>query len=166
MSTLYEDTRDAIETILNGVVGVGKVYKSPRHVTDWETFVKMHSTQERVVNVGWYSMASASDSITGTLAAVDDTDFIHYTERTEAWEIEYFYGFKDSDTEPSDFDFQLLVERIEDAFRFAQDLGDVAYQNLPLQRTFSGLWMLGNVVLCHRAAFRLTVIHRIQNPAI
>lgn len=162
--TLYEQTRDGINTVLENVTGVGKIYKSVRYASDWENWIRLHVTQENLVKVGWFSLASATDTPNGAVGAIDAEQFIHYTERTETWSIEYFYGFKDSDTEPTDYDFQLLTESIEGAFRFLQDLNGIAFQSLPLQRTSSALYMLGNAVMCHRAAFNLTVIHRIENP--
>lgn len=164
MPTLYESTREAIAAQLNAVEDVGKIFKSVRYVTDWGVFLDMYRNEEGLLKVCWFSKAGHDDLIDAPLSTVDAADFIHWTEKVERWRIEYFYGFKDDDFLPSEFDFEKVIERIEAKFRFLQNLSGVCYQSLPLQRTSSGLWSFQGGVLCHHAEWSLKIIHRIENP--
>lgn len=165
MPTLYEATRDEIETQLNAVTGIGKVYDSPKFATDWKEWLDLHKAADGKIKVVWFSLESVTENPRGDLGSTEIDDFINYTERTEVWAIEQYYGFKDDESAPSDYTFQLLVEAIETKFRFLQTLNGKCHFSFPLNRTFSGLFMLGNVVLSHKAEFKLKLLHRIQNPA-
>lgn len=161
-ATRYETTRDAICERLQAIQEVGVVFKSPRLVQDWETFLQRFVDDTGKVAVTWFSLVSwrETDSALGEYDATGDTNVI---QRTERWRIETHYGFHDDDTEPSEYDAQLRTERITDAFRFLQTMGGAAFKVSAIDCTFNGLWMLGGT-MCHRSELYIEVVHRIVNP--
>jgi hypothetical protein len=160
--TRQQLTRDAIYANLKAVEGMGQVFKSQRYVTDWEAFLNLYINDENLVKVCWFSLRNASERVDGVGEYGADNQ-ANVSERSETYSIEFFYGFKDDTNEPSSFDFELICERIENRFRFLQNLNGTSFQTRAISRPFSGLWLVGSV-LCHRAEFSLEVVHRIINP--
>lgn len=160
--TRYEATRDAIYLNLKAVEGIGMVHKSERMVEDWQAFFRRYVNDENILKIAWFSLARSAEKDSG-YGSVDASDTINHMERSEFWRIQQFYGFHDDDDEPSAFEFENLCQRIEDQFRFLQNLNGAAFRTRAISRPFSGLWSLGGV-LCHRAEFTLEVVHRIINP--
>ena len=162
--TLYETTRDEIYDQLSAVTDGGRIFKSVRYTTDWASWFALYANEEHLLKVCWFSKVAHDDSINAPLADFDAGDFIHHTQMSEQWRIEMYYGFKDDDNTPSEFDAQLLFERVETQFRFLQTLNGVCYQSLPLVRVRTELFEFQGGVLCHRAEWVLKLLHRIENP--
>lgn len=165
--TRYETTRDKIAATLRGVPGIGRIFDSPKHARDWDEWLQHYQDEDGLIRVGWFSLVAAPEDANGPLGHRDATDEVSYAVRTETWRIEQFLGFKDDENEPSDYQFQLLCERIEAAFRFlvpAQWAGDT-FRVSQISRTFSAPWWLTNQVLVHKAEWNLAVTHRIMNPS-
>lgn len=161
----YATQRDAIHTNLATANPNGKVFKTRRNTTNWADFLARFKTAQDLINVCWFSRVDGTDNPDAAIGSVDEADEILWTQKDDWWKIEFFYGFKDDDDDgsPSEYGFQILVDAIEDQFRFLQDLGGAAYLSFPLQRTAGGLFsFLGGSVLCHRAEWRLRVVRRID----
>jgi hypothetical protein len=162
--TLFEQTRDGIYTIISGVRDIGVWHKSERHVESWAQWFGLFKDDRGLTKTGWFFKGSHTDQTNKGIGDEDVEGFINHTQMDETWRLYFHYGFHDDDNEPSQAEFDLCCERLEQTFRFNQDIGGVAFQSAPLQRTNSGLWLFPGGVLCHRAEFSLVVTHRIQNP--
>jgi hypothetical protein len=157
----YATVRDEIKAQLNAVSGIGKVYNHRRHSADWASFLARFKDSNGFINVCWISRGDDTEGGTG-LGSTDEAGEITWVEENEFWEIEFYYGFKDDDDtgSPSEYGFNALVDAIETKFRFLQNLNGKAWASFPLNRISATMGMLGEV-LCHHAAWRLKIQHRI-----
>jgi hypothetical protein len=160
--TRYEKTVKGIFDVLGTVEGIGQVFDHERYVTDWEQFFSLYVTDQQTFCLAWFGMTSTVERSTG-IGEADASDQLNWIEKTERWRLQIFHGMKDDENEPSDRNFELLMERTEEALRFNQNLGGVVYKIRLAGRPFNGAWTLGGV-LCHRGELTLEVTHRIMNP--
>lgn len=161
---LISDERTAIKSILSAVAGMGTVY-SDRHNPNDEKSYKEKFVSGGHVNFAEIYLGGATESTDDQMGETSEDDVIQRTKRDNVWFIDLFYGFKYDATTPSEITFQNLVEAAENAFRFSQDLGGKCYKSYPLQRISAGLWQTtGNIVLCHKASWTITVRQLITNP--
>jgi len=163
----YGPTRDAIYNELLSVEGIGRVFKSPRYVSEWKTFLDRFKTQSfenperEVVCVGWLTRSSAFE-----VAAKDESDVTVHITKTETWNGSLYYGFRDDDEQPSEFDFQELADRVQDRFEFLDRLSGLTWMHSvdPIDLQSAGVAMINNEVLAHRADFVLRITHHIDTP--
>jgi hypothetical protein len=160
----YTAQRAAIKTLLETVSGIGNVFDSQKDVTNEANF-KTSFVKNGVVNVCWFIRGNGIDDEVGSLkyGSRDERNIITHTQTDDSWTITLMYGYKDDITTPSEYPFQLLVDTIQDKFRFIQDLGGEQYEiSHPLQRTICGIFaFLSGTVLCHKAEWRLNVTERV-----
>ena len=157
----YSDQKAELATILGAVTGIGRVYAKRPNTTDDKKFRDDYVSSD-IVNAVFYSRVDGQDLPETELGSVDETAEILATEKRDYWELTLLYGYSDGGT-PSEDGFQELVEAIENAFRFLQDLNDKADYSYPLQRTVSGVFAFFGDTLCHKAVWRLEVVTRIIN---
>lgn len=157
----YLNIRDEIYSQLTGVTGIGKVFKNKKFITDWKTFLDQFYKNNKTIVTWFYLNAAPEEVFDANLAELDESMSLQITKRNEIWTIETYYVFKDDDVNPSEYEFQLLCERIEAKFRFLENLNNQAFFSLPLRRIFSGYWYLGDT-LCHKAEWQLELIQRIE----
>lgn len=162
-NTRYTITRDAIEQTLLSIVGVGQIFNRRKFVTDWTQFFALYKAKDDdLFRVVFFWLKSAREN-------TEDYDDAAYLKngvmRIETWAMEYYHGENDSDetvARPSEEKFNLVCEKIEERFRFDDNLGGVCFRVEPLTRVFSGLWNFEpGGVLSHRAEWELTIAHQI-----
>jgi len=165
--SLYSDTRDEIYIQINSVTGIGKVFKSVKYPTDWEAFFNLYRDSD--TNTCIVTFITCVNPITETvddqIGDWDASQFINHTHRTETWKISLVYAFKDDETAPSEYGFQELCERIEEKFRFLQDLNGKAFISYPLQSMLRDIGQWTGSIMVHKCDFHLQVVHRIENTA-
>jgi hypothetical protein len=159
----YAAQRAAIKTLLESVSGIGNVYASQKDVTNEANF-KTTFVKNGVVNVCWFIRSNGSDDEVGSLkyGRRDERNYHTHTQIDDNWTITIMYGYKDDNTNPSEYAFQALVDSIQDKFRLIQDLGGEQHEiSHPLQRSICGIFsFLSGIVLCHKAEWRLGVTER------
>ena len=162
----WTTVRNEIETQLQAVTGIGKVYAIRRNPTSEADFQSAFKSGSKI-NAIQFWLSSADEFPDGT-GSEDEERQLQHSRRIESWTFELFFGFDDTgnkDTSSEKF-FQELVEAIEAKFRFLQDLNGKVEHSAPLDLITAGLFeMLSGLVLIHRAEFRLELELRIQNPA-
>jgi hypothetical protein len=166
----YEPIRDRIGVLLKEVEGIGKVFPSPRFTSDWAPFLNRfaithpYDASKRLICVAWYTRVAATERDTG-IGIRDESRTLVVAERDEQWRISLVYGFSDDDDSPSETGYQMLVDRIQEKFRWEDRLGIPAdvFESHPLSLTVSELRFFGEV-LCHYAEFTLRVIQQIARP--
>jgi hypothetical protein len=156
----YTLTRDAINTTLQGVDGIGVVFKHPRYSADWASFLelfkqpKFGDPTKSVINVAMVTRTSVSErpQLAENIVTIN-------TLIDETWSIMLFYSFDDDSEQPSEFEFQELCDRVMDAFRPEEATGFTAsvHTSEPLFMSSAGLYTLGEV-LVHRADFILRLV--------
>lgn len=161
----YEAVRDAIHALVISVPGVGNVFKHERLSTDWATFLARYVVSTSgvdVINVAWFSRIASTETATRDEALVPVA-----VEATEVWRVTLAYGFQDDEDSnlASDRAFQLLVDRLKDAFRFSEALGipDIVLYAEPADVPTIGLYQVSDVVV-HRAEMNIRVILRDTIP--
>jgi hypothetical protein len=161
--SIYSDQRAAIKAILDAIPGIGMVYDAPKNATTDDNF-RTAFVKDAVVNTCWLSRQIGTDDVEKSLASKDETMEIEVTQKDDQWQITLLYGYQDDADNPSEYTFQALVDAIEDAFRFLQNLGNLVDLSYPLQRTVCGVFtFLNGTVMCHKAEWRLIVTKRILN---
>lgn len=166
----YATVRDRIKTLLESVSGIGKVYGSPRHTNDWPGFLQRfavvhpNDATRQLICVCWMTRIRAIELSESKTGSRDEANVLTGVERDEDWEITLVVGFQDDDTNPSEDLFQVLVDSIQEKFRWQDQLGipSVIFKSYPLDLTYAGLAMFGNPegVLCHKATFMLHLEQR------
>lgn len=157
----YSDQKAELASILGAVSGIGRVYGKRPNTTEDKKFRDDYVSND-IVNSVFFTRVDGGDLPEGDNGSVDEASEILATEKRDYWEITLLYGYSDGAT-PSEDGFQELVEAIENAFRFLQDLNDKSDYSYPLQRTVSGVFAFFGDVLCHKAVWRLEVVTRIIN---
>jgi hypothetical protein len=155
----YESIRDEIENQLNSVEGIGRVFKSRRNQGDMPTFLSRFKTSDDLINVCWFTKATGNELTSTGIGSTDEADEILATQIDEQWEIEVHYGFRDDDVNPSEFDFEILAERIENKFRFLQNLNGKVDKSFPLSVLIKNYAQFGDV-FCHHVVWRLPLRQR------
>jgi hypothetical protein len=154
----YSAQNTAILAILNAITGIGMCYASPQDVTNEANF-KTRFVKNNVINTCWISRQNGSDDEHAKFGSVDEADVITHTQADDYWVIIFLYGYKENVSEPI---FQLLVDSIQDSFRFIQNLGGDMYESSrPLQRPVCGIFQFLGGYMCHKAEFRLQITERI-----
>lgn len=163
----YATTRDAIYAELISVEGIGRVFKSPRYVSEWKSFLERFSTQAfdnpektRII-VAWMTRGSSFE-----IASKDESEITGNIKRTETWNITLFYGFDDDEEQPSEFEFQELIERVQGHFEFLDRITGIVETHSvdPIDIQSAGIAMINNEVLAHRADFILRINYSINTP--
>jgi hypothetical protein len=154
----YALIRDRIYTLLANVQGIGKVYNFPRYSADWKTYLdrfKVKVNDKAIISVVFFSRY-ASQEQESPLGGRSENSELTSVDRIETWNITLIYGYDDDEEQPSEYDFQELLDRIQEKFRFEDFLGmsGTVTKSWPIQVVSSGLFMFGDV-LCHRADMTL-----------
>jgi hypothetical protein len=161
----YATVRAEIKAQLTAT-GIPIVFPYPRFAVDMATFLtRFKDTVTSRINIAWFDRVANDEDEDGGAASTGGTDEIMITLKKESWDITYLYGFHDAEEAdtPSATTFQTNVEKIENQFRFLQDLNGKAWKSHPLRLLEASLRMFGDV-LCHRAVFRLIVDQRVIKP--
>jgi len=165
----YATIRDKIYGDLLAVSGIGKVFKQPRFSADWATFLSMftttnpHDASKKVVNVAWITRRAFTEADAGK-GSRDEAEAITAVQRDETWEVTVIYGFDDDETNPSEADFQPLVDAVAAKFRMMDQAGLPATveESWPMQLEAAGLFLFGEV-LCHKAVLTIRIQQRITS---
>jgi hypothetical protein len=162
----YATVRDEIKNQLEAVAGIGKVFTREPYTTNMDDFLTLYADRDsQIVKITWFLLDRVQETPTGVNTITDAENLLHDSEKHEFWKIISHYSHKDDGDNPSEFAFQEWAGTIEDKFRFLQNLNGKCEISRPLQRTYSGLGKLGNM-LCHRAEWTLELIYAVENPAI
>lgn len=157
----YTDTKNEIISVLELVSGIGKVYASMKQVVDLKTLNDKYITDGKY-NLCYVSRLSMNEDAESEIGSRDETDEDIVKQDLETWNITLYYAYKDDDSMPSEFAFQLLVDAIRDKFRWLQNLGGNAYKSYSVQAITANIFeQQNNTVLCHRADLKLLVKYRL-----
>lgn len=169
----YALIRDTIYTNVVAVSGIGKVFRHIRYSSEWDKFLSLFTTvnpadaTKKLINVTTITRINAPESRDTGTGSVDEADDLVAIERRETWEIRIWYGFDDDDdyTKASETGFHVLLDNMQQRFRFLDQLGIPATieRSYPLSLQDAGLRMFSDV-LCHAAVFHLILIQRIVVP--
>lgn len=164
----YETIRDQIVLKLREVEGIGNVYKSERYVNDWPAFVELnavtnlYNTDKKIFNVIWINRAGVTENDQQPYGTRDQAQILMAVNREERWQMTLFYGFHDDPDQPSEAQYQELVDNILVKFRWLEQFGlpTIIQISHPAVVETSGLFMLGDQVLVHRAVMVLRLVQR------
>jgi hypothetical protein len=157
----YTDTKNEIISALQLVTGIGKVYASMKQTVDLKTLNSVAVTDGKF-NLCYVSRLSVQEDGESGIGSRDETDEDIVKQVIETWNITMFYAYKDNDSTPSEFAFQLLVDAVREKFRWLQNLGGQAYKSYSAQVITANIFDQQNAtVLCHRADIKLTVKYRL-----
>jgi len=163
-TSIYTEQKNEIINILNSIEGIGKVYDCPKNPTDEFNF-KNAFVKNGVINTCWITRQIGTDEPEDKpFSSKDESNEFLTTQKDDQWLITLLYGYKDDDNNPSEYTFQSLVDAIEDAFRFQQNLSGIVDVSYPLQRQTCGIFQfLNGTVLCHKAEWKLILTKRMIN---
>ena len=154
----FIDTKNELLTLLESVSGIGAVYASMKQVTDLKTLQDVNVTNGKY-NVCYLQRLSVLEDDEG-IGSRDETDTSIIKQVTETWNITLFYAYKDSVDEPSEFEFQTLIDSIREKFRWVNDL-TYAYKSYSVNFIATNVYDQQNNVLCHRADGKLIIKYRL-----
>jgi hypothetical protein len=115
----YDNIRDAIVVILEGLTGIGKVYGRQRFIVAWDQYLEAFKDTDRAIR-GWYVTPAQEGTIRAGFSTFGNT------ERVYSFIIAGVLGLADSsDTESA---FMAMAETVIDAFLGRTKLGTVTGQ--------------------------------------
>lgn len=155
----YTSVKNEIISILNMISGIGKVYASYKKTVDLKT-VAQNNVKDGVFSLCFVNRISTTETDETGVGARDERDYALVKEINETWGISLYYAWKDSESLPSEFKFQELVDKIRNAFRWLNNLNDLAYKSYSVNFINTNLYETINDVLCHRADGRINIKYR------
>ncbi len=161
---VYDDTAEAIVLKLKAVAGIGKVFQTPKRVTDMKTLEDLYTVphprtpEEKILCVAWLTRIAQGEDPSWS----DDSQQAGVT-ATSRWQVTLLYQYEDDD-EPertSEVAFQNLVDAVLEEFRLDGALeAEGVTRTWPMSaESLTVGTMEGGSTLAHRAVLILRVEH-------
>lgn len=154
MSGTYDNARDAIVTILQGITDIGKGYGYQRFITDWDKYLNLFKDSDGAIR-GWYVTPAPNNTIQGSFST-----FGHIA-RAYTFVIPCILSLKDStETESA---FMLMAEKILDAFLGRDTIGTATGQlEVSAASLVNYSYRQFGSVFCHYGEIALTLTVEVE----